>query len=314
MLKLLMLMNNMVMKMDGEPAPAGGGSLLTGTPAPTPDPTPAPAPTPDPTPAPTGTPTWRDTLPEDLKADATLGKYKDVPALAAAHIALNKHLGSEKLVIPGKNATEDDWKQVFSKLGLPAEQKDYVIKAKEGTTIAPSFSEKFAEMAYKNGVLPKQAQALMDWFSDANATSEADYLEARTKAQGVELEALKTEMGAAFDPTLAKAARFISEFATPKEVEYLEKTGLGNDVNLIRLFMAAAKDRYTEDQVKGQESTGKVMLTPADSLKAARDIVANKDNPTHAAYHDASHPNHKAALAEVQELFQQASPRTATKA
>lgn len=305
MLKLLMLMNSMLMF--PEPGAAGGSALTAGDPPVAPPATPPAGGTPATPPAPKGEPTWRDALPADIKEDATLGKYKDVQALAAAHIALNKHLGADKVILPGKHATDADWKQLFTKLGVPEKVEEYGVKFKDGATIDADFSKQFVETAHKHGVLPKQAQALADWFVDLNTQAEAKFLEQRATEQTNQLKALETELGGAYKPQLALASKFLKEFASKEEIEYLDKTGLGNDVNLIRLFMKAGKDRYGEDVVKGQEKgAASPLLTPADAQKAARAIIGDKANPNHVAYHDASHPNHKAVIQEVQNLFAQA--------
>jgi hypothetical protein len=44
-------------------------------------------------------------LPDDLKADATLSRYADVPALAKAHIEAHK-VAKSKVVVPGEGADE----------------------------------------------------------------------------------------------------------------------------------------------------------------------------------------------------------------
>lgn len=294
------------LKFNGDPGASGGGTALTTPAAPAAPPATPPPGTPPATPPVTAT--WRDTLAPELKDDATLGKYKDVQALAAAHVALNRHLGSEKLIIPGKNATDDDWKQVFSKLGVPEKVDEYGVKFKDGATLDADFVKQFTETAHKQGILPKQAQAMADWFADLNSTAEQKLMDQRTARMNEDLGKLKTELGNAFDPQLALAGKFLREFATKEELKYLDDTGLGNDVNLIRLFMKAGKDRYGEDVVRGQDKGGgHSLLSPADASKAARSIIGDKNNPNHEAYHNAQHPNHKAALAEVQSLFEQAS-------
>jgi len=301
-----MQMNNM--KLNGDPGASGGGTILTTPATPAAPPATPPPGAPPPATPPASTPTWRDTLAPELKDDATLGKYKDIQSLAAAHVALNRHLGAEKLIIPGKNATEDDWKQVYSKLGVPEKVEEYGVKFKEGATLDKDFVKQFTENAHKQGILPKQAQAMADWFADLNGQAEQKLMEQRSARIKEDLGKLKTELGNAFEPQLALAGKFVQEFATPEEIKYLEDTGLGNDIGLVRLFMKAGKDRYGEDIVRGQEKGGGTqLLNPADASKAARSIISDKNNPNYEAYHNAQHPNHKAALAEVQSLFEQAS-------
>ena len=63
---------------------------------------------------------WRESLPEDLKSDPSLLTVKDVPGLAKSYIHAQKMIGADKLAIPGKNASEEEWSAVYEKLGKPA--------------------------------------------------------------------------------------------------------------------------------------------------------------------------------------------------
>ena len=38
-------------------------------------------------------------------------------------------IGADKVAIPGKHATDDDWNVVYTKLGRPNEAKDYNLAA-----------------------------------------------------------------------------------------------------------------------------------------------------------------------------------------
>ena len=154
----------------------GGSAPGGGTPPATPPATPPTATPPTATPpaAPTGTPTdWRATLPESIREDATLKKYKSVDDLAGAYINAQKLIGGNKMVVPNENTTEDEWKDIFKKLGVPEKVDDYKVKFKDGSTIQEDFVKDFQATAHKLGVLPKQAQALAEWFSDINLGSEA---------------------------------------------------------------------------------------------------------------------------------------------
>ena len=120
------------------------------------------------TPAPAGTAQagnetpWIDSLPTELKDDATLKTFKDVKSLAAAHVALKKHLGADKIALPGKHATPEDWKAVFTKLGVPEKLEDYKAEFKKDAVITDEFANDFRTKLHSLGVLPSQAQALAD--------------------------------------------------------------------------------------------------------------------------------------------------------
>ena len=62
---------------------------------------------------------WRASLAEDIKTDKSLASIKDVNSLAKSYIHAQKLVGVEKIPLPNKHATEEDWNVVFDKLGRP---------------------------------------------------------------------------------------------------------------------------------------------------------------------------------------------------
>src|SRR5690554_6452317 len=95
-------------------------------------------------------------LPESFRADAVFSRFKDMESLLASYKSAQSMVGMDKIPIPGKHATDDDWKQVFGRLGLPESVDKYEMKLPEG--VDADFVKAFKETAHKAGVLPKQAQ------------------------------------------------------------------------------------------------------------------------------------------------------------
>ena len=58
-------------------------------------------------------------LPEDLQGEASLQSFQDVGQLAKSYVHSQRMIGQDKIAIQGKNATEEDWKQVYQKLVVP---------------------------------------------------------------------------------------------------------------------------------------------------------------------------------------------------
>lgn len=304
MLRLLAILNKLS-SLHNESSALGGG----GTPPPPPPPAGTPPPPPPP-PAPAGgTPTWRDTLPAELKDDQTLANFSDVNALAAAHVSLKRHLGADKIPVPGKMATDEDWQNVFTKLGLPPELKDYGVTFADGLTLNDEFKSTFLSTAHKNGILPKQAQAMVNWFSELNTKAEADTLASLRGKQEQDIAALKNEWGNAYQANITAANRLIRENGGEDFIKYLDSTGLGNDVQIIKMISKLAGAFYGEDKAKGQGSGASSSMAPADAKKAALAIINDKSNPMYEAYHTRLHPNHNAAMQEVQRLFADSAPQ-----
>ena len=70
---------------------------------------------------------WRDSLSDDIKGDASLENINDINSLAKGYVHAQRMVGADKIALPGKYATEDDWQQVYTKLGRPDSPENYEL-------------------------------------------------------------------------------------------------------------------------------------------------------------------------------------------
>ena len=78
----------------------------------------------------TTAPSWRDSLDAELKDTASLANFTDINALAKSYVNATSMLGKDKIVVPNQHTTDDDWKEIWSKLGMP-DAESYAV---EGTS------------------------------------------------------------------------------------------------------------------------------------------------------------------------------------
>jgi hypothetical protein len=117
--------------------------------------------------APQGGVDWsqlKQALPEDIRGDKSLEPITSVEGLVKSYIHAQKAIGTNKLSVPDKHATDEDWRQVFHKLGVPEKVEEYKIDA-GGDVLSEEFVEGFRAQAHKAGVLPKQATEMAKWYS-----------------------------------------------------------------------------------------------------------------------------------------------------
>lgn len=129
------------------------------------------------------TPEWLATLPEELRGDATLSRYKTVDDLARGHVEAHK-VAKSKVMLPGADADDAAWAQFGQQL-RPAEAKDYDIPVPEGDDGA--FAEKFKAKAHEIGLPPRWAKALAEWQNGEMSES----LQAIDQQRNSEVEAFK---------------------------------------------------------------------------------------------------------------------------
>ena len=59
---------------------------------------------------------WRSTIPEEIRGHKSLEHIQDVGALAKSYVNAQSMIGADKIAIPGKHATDDDWGEVYRRL------------------------------------------------------------------------------------------------------------------------------------------------------------------------------------------------------
>lgn len=281
-----------------------GGSLLTQTVTPPAPSAPPPAQGTPAAPPPTNAPEWVKSLPADLQDDPSIKKFTEVSTLAKAYKNLEKQLGKEKIPVPDQHATEEDWQNIFKKLGHPDFDK-YDVKFKDGVSIDPKFAEEFKKNAHALGILPKQAQKLAEWFSDVNKGAEGKVEEARKEAVKTAATALQKEWGKDFDFEMQKTVGFLQTHAPKEFLEFIDTSGLGSNVQFIKFLNSVQKKYVTEGKEVNSGQEGSLGgIAPSEAKKKALAITADM---TH-AYNIKGHPNHKAAVLEVAELWEVVYP------
>lgn len=249
----------------------------------------------------TGASDWRSSLPKELQEDATIKKFSDVSTLAKSYLNAQKLIGADKIPVPTKHTTDEEWNNIYKRLGLPEKPEDYAVKFKEGVSVDDKFSKDFKDTAYKLGVLPKQAQALADWFSDINLGSEQSVKAEMDKKFQAGVAELKKEWGNSYELQVARANKAANDLGGKELVDYFNSTGLGGDKNIVKFLAKVGESLFGEHKFVDAQGTPDGMSPE----QLDKEINKAKMDP---AYLDKMHPNHKAAVKEVQELFQKRYP------
>jgi hypothetical protein len=187
----------------------------------------------------------------DLGKDPSLQMFKDPSALAKSWVSAQKMIGADKIVIPGKEATEEDWGNLYNKLGRPENPDKYEWKLPEGVKMDDSVAKGFKEVAYKAGLSTKQAQALVEW--DANQKiQQMKNLEAeQNNALKESLDTYKQSLGGdeKFKATVDKARIAVRSLADDSFKAFLRDSGVGSRPEAIAFFAKLA-DMMGEDKIR----------------------------------------------------------------
>lgn len=247
---------------------------------------------------------WKDALPPELRDASYLRNVDNVETLVKNYGHAQSMVGKEKIVIPGPAATPEQWKNdVYVKLGLPEKVEDFKVELDKTLVADPEFMKEFTKTAHENGILPRQATALANWFGKANDIAVQQVQAAQVVQMQKDLGIFKSEVGdQAYNQTIGDAKRAMS--ALPPEVtKALREKGLGNDVNFIKA-MATLASGLKEGAIKGGGVGGNTL-----SQESAIAMVEGvKKLPASHPYWDDKHPDYAATRSEYRKAFDAAFP------
>ena len=240
---------------------------------------------------------FKSLIPDEYKEDKALANFQDMNQFVKSYLHAQKMVGLDKIPVPNKYATDEDWKEVYKRLGAPEKPDQYKYKFDKGQEVDENTLKSFNEVAQRNGLLPKQAENLVKFYNELNQqalSKEASQIDAtRLESEAV----LKTEFGVEYNKRLDQAKRLAvatlgSEFLNNTILKNGSK--LGDNVALIKAFSSLA-DKLSEDEiVKGEGSD----YMSAKELQKQLDELQQKGSP----YWDKMHPNHKRNVDEVFKL------------
>lgn len=245
---------------------------------------------------------WKDSLPDDIKGDPSITSIMDIPSLAKSYVHGQKMIGRDKLIIPDKFATDDDWAKVYHKLGVPESVDKYDFKAPEG--MDADFLSGFKDLAVKSGIHPRQAEKLFGFYNDhVSKVMSTNEVESKRNFED-SVKGLQKEWGQGYDRKLQAASGLFNSIADETSKKFVADSGIGNNPEFIKIFAKLAEqmgeDKYV--QADNRSSMGK---TPAEAQMAINEIYGNKDHP----YYNKSHPSHKDAINEMTKLFEAITPK-----
>lgn len=232
---------------------------------------------------------WRSQIPEDIRDNASLKTIGDVGQLAKSFINAQSMIGADKLAIPGKYATPDDWAEVDRRLGKPDNPDGYELQNNlpEGVEQNDDMMTGFRQAAHDVGLRPNQAQKLLDWYNDTMGQT-AELQEGQYEAAQTQVEAdLRKEYGQAFEDNLNNANGVTAQFANKgiTEIMLADGTRLGDNPDFIRMNVGIANfinEKIGEDTLEGVKTSN--AMTPDDIKAQMSEIMSNP------AYTQRNHP------------------------
>lgn len=162
------------------------------------------------------------------------------------------------VALPGKDATEADWKAFHRKIGTPEKPEGYEIKVAEG--VDAKAVDGFKTMAHELGLNPRQAQGLYDKLAGVASRSQELAKAARIEREQTALRAAQEDLSKAWGPEKGEmfqrktelARRAIQELGGDPLFADLRKAGVLTETNgvlnapLIKVFSEIGEQLFSE--------------------------------------------------------------------
>ncbi len=254
--------------------------------------------TPSTEPTPQPTKSWKEAISEEFRNDPNIEKFTEIDALAKSYINATKMIGQDKVAVPNKNSTEDQWNEVYEKLGRPESADKYTLNVKSDVVpIEDTAIKQFAENAHKLGLNNKQAQGILEFYK-TNMEGVAQQAKVDTEtAQAQSEQQLRQEWGRDFEPNVKKAGALAKANMNPEILDMTLSNGtrLGDHPEIIKGFAKIA-NMMSEDKMVTTESEN--VSNVGDIESEISEIINNREGP----YWNKQHPDHDKMVQQVYTL------------
>ena len=242
---------------------------------------------------------FKDLIPEKYKEEKALSNFVSMDDFVKSYLSAQRLVGANKVAIPNKMATDDDWEEVYSKLGRPAKPEDYKYSFSE-EEINQDQLKNFNETAHRIGLLPKQAERIIKFYNEMNTQAEADNQKLNEVKQTEAMADLKKEFGPTYTKRLDQAKKLATETLGNEMLNNTvlkDGTRLGDNVEVIKAFSMLA-DKLSEDEIIKGEGTG---YQTASEIEKEISELTEDGSP----YWQKTHPNHAKTVDRVFKLREQ---------
>ena len=248
---------------------------------------------------------WKTSISEEFRNDPSIEKFTEIDSLAKSYINATKMIGQDKLVIPTNNSTEDQWNEVYSKLGRPESADKYSLDATSETVQMDEGSIKsFVEQSHKLGLNNKQAQGILEYYkNNMEGTARQSRIDTET-AQTQAEQQLRQEWGRDFEGKVKQAGALAKANIDPEVLDMTLSNGtrLGDHPDIIKGFA----------KIAGMMSEDKILSTESENVNTTKDIeseISTIMNDKNGPYWNRQHPDHDKMVQQVYTLREMANAK-----
>ena len=241
---------------------------------------------------------FQSLIPAEYKEEKSLQNFNKMDDFVKSYLHSQKLVGLDKIPVPNKHATDEDWKEVYKRLGSPETADGYKYSLPEGHAVPEDTLKSFSEEAVKLGLLPNQADGIMKYYNDIVNQGVNDQTIKADAARVASEQDLRKEFGSTYENRITGAKNLAT---ATLGADFLNTTmlsdgsKLGDNVHVVKAFAQLSEKLSEDDIVKGD--------TPSYlSTNEINKQIASLQQPG-SAYWDKKHPGHTLAVEEVSALI-----------
>jgi len=241
---------------------------------------------------------FKTLIPEEYREEKSLQNFNKMDDFVKSYLHSQKMVGLDKIPVPNKHATDEDWKEVYKKLGSPDTAEAYKYSLPEDHAVPEDTLKSFSEEAVKLGLLPNQADGIMKYYNEViNQGVNEQNIKSEEARAASEVD-LRKEFGSTYDNKITGAKNLAT---ATLGADFLNTTmladgsKLGDNTQIVKAFANLSEKLSEDDIVKGDTPD---FMTTNDITKQ---IGALQQKGS--AYWDKKHPAHSVAVEEVAALI-----------
>ena len=241
---------------------------------------------------------FQSLIPEEYREEKSLQNFNKMDDFVKSYLHSQKMVGLDKIPVPNKHATDEDWKEVYKRLGSPETADAYTYSLPEDHAVPEDTLKSFSEEAVKLGLLPNQADGIMKYYNEVINQGVNDQTIKAEEARKVSEQELRKEFGSTFDNRITGAKNLAT---ATLGADFLNTTmladgsKLGDNPQIVKAFANLSEKLSEDDIVKGDTPD---YMTTNDIIKQIATLQQQGS-----AYWDKKHPGHLGAVEEVAALI-----------
>lgn len=277
---------------------------------------------------------WRNSLPEDIRSEASLQDFKDPGALAKSYVHAQRMLGNS-IRIPGEDASEeakqdfynklqqipgilkydeDNPEAVLARLGKPEKAEQYTMPIDEDlqteinryypegiNPISEEAMNVYKEWALSAGLTQSQAKALLNH----KIQDELAELEYKTNQSNEARSILEKTWGNEYDNRLHSAKAVLNHYQAQYPDAVAELTASAGNNPVLAMVLAEYGKLTSESGVVEGITKSSFGITPEEARAQIQEIRSNNAHP----FNDKTDSGHQAAVEKMHKLYSLAYPK-----